>query len=82
MSASRDKFLAQLERCVLHQKEGIVLPDPPRVAEEIIGTSEYIAPEVMGNGAADVEGVQSVWGLRPPGDEGPPMYEYVEGDWA
>ena len=80
MMTSRERFLAQLDRCVKYQNESIVLPDPPRSAENIIETPEFIPADPMGNGQpqVDVE-TASVWGLRPPGESAPVT---GDGGWA
>lgn len=81
MTTSRDRFLAQLERCVRYQNENITLPDPPRSSESVHDTSEFIPMDPMGNGQPQVEVERdAVWGLRPPGDDGPSVVG--DGGWA
>ncbi len=80
MNTSRERFLAQLDRCVKHQNENLALPDPPRSAENILETSEFIPMEAMGSGQPQVDvDTPNVWGLRPPGEATPAT---GESGWA
>lgn len=81
MSTSRERMLAQIERCVQHQKPEIE-PGPSITGEqEAWQMGEYVAPEEWGNGEAVDCDASAVWGLRPPGDDPPPV-AHCTGDWA
>ena len=79
-NTSRERFLAQLDRCVRYQNENITLPDPPRSPEAINESYEFIPLDAMGNGQPEAHvDTASVWGLRPPGDATPVT---GDGGWA
>lgn len=80
MQTSRERFLAQLERCARYQDETITLPDPPRASENIMESAVFLPPEVTGNGEELHCDANAVWGLRPPNEVTPPMNSI--GDWA
>lgn len=72
---SREKFLRQLDLCVKHQRADIVLPDPPRCADEWLqNVGEILPPEPMGNGGSVDTQHSAVWGLRAPNEE--PLNEW------
>ena len=80
MSTSRERMLAQIERCVRHQSQDIE-PGPVLQGEqETYQMGEFIAPEEMGSGEYVECDASAVWGLRPPGDEQPPIASTM--DWA
>ena len=74
MSTSRERFLAQLERCVKYQNENIFLPDPPRSTEWVGDTTVILPREEFGNGETVEVDHSSVAGLRAPGEE--PLTEW------
>jgi hypothetical protein len=76
-STSRERFLASLARCVKYQREDIQLPDPPRARDETYAFGgDFLPEEPSGNGATTVPtDTETIWGLRPPGEEMPPPPE-------
>ena len=51
---SRERFLAQWDRCRQFQNENLPLPAPPSACDTV-WTAEFIPEEPLGNGAPEVE---------------------------
>lgn len=78
---SRERFLAQLVRCVAHQPDGITAPEVPRSGPEEFNPSrgDILPEDVTGNGAPCVPcAVEFPSGLGAP----PSRVSYYDGNWA